>query len=243
MFNIMDIIVLAVIVIAGFIGYKNGCVKTVIRLLSFFVAIGLALLFYKPLAVILTENTSIDDWIIEKIVSTEVTENEKQEISEGNIDDDLNDVEATTNETEKNEVEENNDLLYNILGHLPDIFSENFNFNEATENAKHELATQVSELIMNLLSLIIIYVIVKVALFVAMFIIDGIMKIPVLKQLNEVLGLIVGAIVGVMQLYVAFSVITFISSITDISFVVDSIKASMIARVLFENNLIINLLF
>ena len=71
MFNIMDIIVILIILISVFVGYKKGFIRTVVSLLSFFVAISMALLFYKPFAVILSENTTIDDWIIENIVSKE----------------------------------------------------------------------------------------------------------------------------------------------------------------------------
>ena len=74
MFNIIDIIVVLVILFSVFLGYKKGFVKTVVSLLSFFVAIGMALFFYKPFAVILTVNTTIDDWIIENIVSKEYEE-------------------------------------------------------------------------------------------------------------------------------------------------------------------------
>ena len=75
MFNIMDIIVIIIILLSVLLGYKKGFVRTAMNLLSFFVAIGLALMFYKPLAIILTENTGIDDWIIDNL--TNKAENEK----------------------------------------------------------------------------------------------------------------------------------------------------------------------
>ena len=69
------------------------------------------------------------------------------------------------------------------------------------------------------------------------------MKLPVLKQLNEILGMSLGAVIGFLNMYLAFAIITFISSITDISVVIDAIKSSMIANAMFENNLIIRFLF
>ena len=65
----------------------------------------------------------------------------------------------------------------------------------------------------------------------------------VLKQLNELLGMTIGAVIGFLQVYISFAVITFISSICDIAVVIDAIKVSAFASVLFENNLIIKLLF
>lgn len=236
MFNIIDIIVVLVIIIAVFLGYKKGFVKTIVNLLSFFVAIGLALTFYKPVAVILTENTTIDDWIVENIMAK--NEEEDQIESEEKVD---TESLESNNEIEK-EVSGVQSFLQ-IAENLPVTIVNNFELEEIKNNTKQEIAYKVSELIMNLVSLILIYVIVKITLAIASFILDGIMKFPVLKQLNEILGMAIGAVIGFLQVYLAFAVITFISSICDIAVVIETIKVSAFASRLFENNLIINLLF
>ena len=240
MFNVMDVIVMAIILISVFFGYKKGFVKSAISLLSFFVAIGLAVTFYKPLAIILTENTTIDDWIIEGIISSNNMIN-----SEENLEAVYNsgDITQDVSTNAENEIGENSTIISNVFSELPAVITQNFNIEEIKNNAKEEIAYQTSELIMNLLSLIIIYVIVKTTLFVAMIVLNGIMQIPVLKQLNEILGMAFGAVIGFSQVYIAFAVITFISSICDIAVAIEMIKASSFASVLFENNVIINLLF
>ncbi len=236
MFNLIDVIVLAVILIMGFVGYKMGFVKTIISLLSFFIAVGIALAFYKPLAVILTEKTDVDEWIIEKVVHTRID-------SSGDMI-----VLTEENEVELQETlpvetkEEKESVVKGILEELPNNIISSLSLKEARDNAKVEFANKLSELIMKLFSLIIIFLVVKVTLLIATFIIDGIMKLPVLKQVNEVLGLTIGVILGFIEMYVVFAVITFISSIADISFVVVAIKSSAFASIMFENNLIIKLL-
>ena len=243
MFNIIDVIVILVIAISVFLGYKKGFVKTVISLVSFFVAIGLALIFYKQFAVILTENTTIDDWIIEHVALNyeEKTEENKENalVSENSDINEKEQIETNINE----EKEDNEQEKLNILDFLPENMLSNSDFEEIKEQTKLEIAYKVSELIMNLLSLIIIYIVVKVTLVIASYVLNGIMRIPVLKQLNEILGMIIGAVLGFIQIYIAFAVLIFISSITDISVVIDTVKLSAFASVLFENNLIINLLF
>lgn len=225
MFNIIDIIVILIILLSVFLGYKKGFVRTTISLLSFFIAIGLALLFYKPVAVILTENTTIDEWIIENIASDKKDE----------------ELDETTNND--GDTLQGTDAFLDMIGNLPSTFIAGFDLEEIKTDTKQEIAYKISELIMNLLSLIIIYVVVKLTLVIAAFILDGIMKFPVLKQLNEILGMVIGAVIGFLEVYVAFAIITFISSICDISVVINTIKISAFARILFENNLIINLLF
>lgn len=236
MFNIIDIIAILVILISVFIGYKKGFVKTILNLLSFFIAIAVALTFYKPLAVILTENTTIDDWIVEKIVFN----NEEKNIEE---DKELTLYVSGDNFNETLEDKNDFETILNMIGNLPNTITNNLELEEIKNNTKHEFAYKISEQIMNLLSLIIIYVVVKLTLVIATYILHGIMQIPVLKQLNEILGMGIGAVLGFIQLYIAFAIITFISSIADISVVIETIKISVFASVLFENNLIINLLF
>jgi len=230
MFNIIDVIVILIILHSVFMGYKKGFIKTVINLASFFVAIALALMFYKPLAVILTENTEIDDWIISNIASSE----EENTINEENIENDF---------VSNDDVAENDNKILDILNNLPSTITENAGLEEIKNNAKQEIAYKVSELIMNLLSLILIYVVVKVTLLIASIVLNGIMQIPVLKQLNEILGMAIGAVIGFIQIYMVFAVMTFLSSVCDLSIAITAIKASAFASILFENNIIIKLLF
>ena len=226
MFNLMDIVLILIIALSGFIGYKIGFVKTAINMFSFVIALVLALLFYKPLAIILTEKTTIDDWIIEKVVDYKYQE----EVSEAKSDE------------EKSEAEEET-IVVSLAKQLPQAVMESVDIEQTKRDIKREIGLKVSEAIMKVLSLIIIYVVVKVTLIITSFVLNGIMQIPVLKQLNETLGLIFGLIMGVAEMYIAFAVITFISSVADISFIVDPIKSSLIASFMFDNNIILKLLF
>lgn len=226
MFNLMDVILLAVVLISAFVGYKAGFVKTAIGLLSFFVALGLALLFYKPLAIILTEKTTIDDWIVDKIVNFEYKPEDEQKI-----------IEAETEE------EKRENTIEGVLSQFPVSLSEKIEIEEKKRDVKQELASKVSEHFMNLMSLIVIYVVVRVTLLVAEIVLNGMMQIPILKQINEILGLSFGAIIGFVEMYIAFAIIALVSSITDISFIVTAIRSSMIASIMFDYNLILKILF
>ncbi len=235
MFNLIDFIVLAIILLSGFIGYKLGFVKSIISLVSFFVAIAIALLFYKPLAVILTEKTSVDEWIVDKVMNTHMTESGEIISMDADMVKENPTLVAETKEEEKN-------VVKGILEELPETVLSSIDISTIKDNAKQELANKLSELIMKLLSLILIFVVIKVTLLIATFIVDGVMKLPVLKQVNEILGLVFGIVLAFAELYIAFAIITLISSIVDISFVVDAIKSSAFASIVFENNLIIKLL-
>ena len=69
--RILDLIVVGIIALFTFLGYKQGLVKAAIKILSFLIAIVVAFVLYKPVSKLVINNTSIDDniknTIIEKI--------------------------------------------------------------------------------------------------------------------------------------------------------------------------------
>ena len=80
---IIDLIVLAVIALFTFLGYKQGLVKAAIKILSFLIAIVVAFALYKPVSNLIINNTSIDDNIKNGIVERiGLEENEKVEIED-----------------------------------------------------------------------------------------------------------------------------------------------------------------
>jgi len=64
---IVDIIIVAIILLFTFIGYKRGLVKLAFSLCSFFIAIAIAFSIYKPVTNILLDKTSIDESISKAI--------------------------------------------------------------------------------------------------------------------------------------------------------------------------------
>ena len=77
---IIDILVIGIIALFAFIGYKQGLVKVAIKLVSFFIAIIVAFALYKPVSNIIINNTQIDDniqnTIIEKITPEGLTKDD-----------------------------------------------------------------------------------------------------------------------------------------------------------------------
>lgn len=86
MWIVFDLIVVAIIALFTFLGYKQGLVKAAIKILSFFIAIIVALVLYKPIGNIVIKNTSIDDniknTIIEKIRPEGMEENQKVSVED-----------------------------------------------------------------------------------------------------------------------------------------------------------------
>ena len=75
---VMDVVIIGIIALFTFIGYKQGLVKAAIKILSFFIAIAISLILFKPISLIIINNTTIDDKISNVIIENtkiEKTEN------------------------------------------------------------------------------------------------------------------------------------------------------------------------
>ncbi len=86
MYLIIDAILIGVIGLFTFIGYKQGLVKSAIKVLSFFIAIIISLILYKPISNIIIKNTNIDDKIKSVIIeNTKLKEENNSEDTNSNI--------------------------------------------------------------------------------------------------------------------------------------------------------------
>ena len=65
---IIDVVILAIIALFTFIGYKQGLVKSALKILTFFIAIAVAVILYKVVANLVVSNTTIDENIKAAIV-------------------------------------------------------------------------------------------------------------------------------------------------------------------------------
>lgn len=76
---ILDLIVILVIALFTFIGYKQGLIKVAIKIASFFIAIIIALVLFKPVSTLVINNTTIDDKIENAIIEKNTPEGMKPE--------------------------------------------------------------------------------------------------------------------------------------------------------------------
>lgn len=81
---LLDLIVLAIIALSTFIGYKKGLIKVAFGLVSFILAIALSVILYKPISNFIIEYTPIDDYIeqsiSERLDAPETTDEETENI-------------------------------------------------------------------------------------------------------------------------------------------------------------------
>ena len=208
---IVDLIIIAVVLLFIFLGYKKGLTGSLIKLLSFIIAIVVAFVLYKPVANAVVENTVIDDNIRTTLSAT------------------LG-VEDKTENTEEN---------------VPSTIMNNINkeIENATDEVKANVIDHTTITIVNIGSGIVIFLAVRVILVLISLFAKILTDLPVIKQVDKLGGLAYGAIEGIVIVYAVLAVISLTSVIWANNAVVTAIAKSSLGEMLYNNNIILNLLF
>lgn len=230
MFNVIDILGILVVVISAIIAFKKGFVKTFFDFISTFIAIVLAFSLCNFGVQLIKENTTIDEWLEEVL-------NKSLNVSEEKNEEYVLEEDYTTSDNA------NNNFLTETLENLPQNIKEIVGLEEYKENAKISIIENSIEIILKILSWIIIYVLARLILWLLCLIFNGIMSIPFLKQINNMAGLVLGAVVGLFRIYIFLAFVSFLTSVVTMDSFMELIKNSMIISVMYENNILISLIF
>lgn len=197
---LLDLIVLAIIALSTFIGYKKGLIKVAFGLVSFILAIVISVVLYKPVSNFIINYTPIDDYI-EETISTR-----------------LDSSQITKEETE------------NIVSNY---------YNNIKNASTTVVADGISKTIVNISCMIIVFFISKLVLLLFKFLGDLISKLPLIKQANNIGGLIYGLLRGFILIYGVLALIAIVSPIIDINNLVSKINNTIITNIMYNNNLIL----
>lgn len=210
---ILDIILVAIIALNVFICYKKGLVKLAVGLIAVLVSVILAVLLYKPVSNIIINNTELD----EKIKSA-ITENFINE-------------EETTEETE------DNGFMKYIEKYVEDPV--NKTKNEIVIEASGVIATKLIDII----AMVSIFIVARLVLILLTFVTDMITSLPILKQFNELGGILYGLIKALLIIYVLLAIAFFIVYTIGSTGLADAIANSFITKFFYNNNLLLSILF
>lgn len=101
------------------------------------------------------------------------------------------------------------------------------------------VANSVTNIIYTITMMLILLIVVKVGLALTVKIIGIFEHLPVIKQVNRVLGGCIGLINGVLICYVVATLMFVVMANVDVKWLSDNIKESNIAKYFFDTNIII----
>lgn len=84
----------------------------------------------------------------------------------------------------------------------------------------------------------IVFVVTRLVIWVASLALNGVFKLPVLKQFNALAGIIASVVLFLVELSIILSIVYFTSSLGIMKTVVETINSSIMAKSIYEHNII-----
>ena len=153
---IADIVVILVILFCIFLGYKKGLIKVAVRIISFMIALVIALVLYTPVSNYIVENTDIVP-NLKNVIYGKLYNNEEKE----------NKTEVSTNVSS---------IIENYINKYTD---------EIKSNTSEYISEQIAIVVVRIGTWIGLFAISKVLLIFIRFFADKIAEIPIIKQFNK----------------------------------------------------------
>lgn len=213
---IVDLIIIGIILLFIGIGLKKGLAGSLIKLLSFAIALIVAVALYKPVSNAIMKNTQIDENIEQAIIATFGSEE---------------------NSSEAGQTEMPNNIVENINKEIKNAT------NEARNQIVENTSKNISNTIINIGSGLGIYIIARFILFIIGIFVNQVTNLPILKQVDKIGGIAYGAIEGIAIVYVILAIISLFAVVQPENVIVEGILKSNIGSMLYNNNLILNILF
>ncbi len=215
-----DILLILVIVLAIFIGYKKGFVDRAVKIASFVIAIVLALLFQSSLTTFIGDNLGLKPVIVNAVQDVIIEYVEKDDSKQ-----------------ESTETIKKGTMLDKAL---KDISIE-------AEEKKTEVviawSNNIAKVILKGISILSIFILVSLVIGIISIILSTVIKqLPVLKTLNGIGGALLSLVLIIFQIYIIFAIISVLSPFGIVKSIIEIINDTRIIKLLYDNNIIIGLI-
>lgn len=190
---IIDIILIAIIVLSAFLGYKKGLVKLGAKLFAGIIAIIITIVMYKPVSGMIINNTTIDEKIENAIIQN------------------------TTNF-----INENDKMQNGITEHVE-------------KNILPEQAENLSKNVVYVITALVLFIAVKIILSIIISLMDFVANLPILKQFNEIGGIIYGIVRGALIVCVCVLLIGVYTKMKPESTLNNNIQNSYLTKIIYKN--------
>lgn len=197
----LGIVVIVILLLNGYRGYKRGFVREVVSFFFVFLA----------LAVAWAINPYVNDFFMESTPVYEKIKESCEEFAGGKAEE----LQADDGEKQK---EEQKDFI-DGLG-LPEPLQRSLNANNtddvynylAVDTFGNYVSSYLARIIVNGLSFLVSYLLASVIIRIGMFLLDLIAGLPLIKEANKLTGGLVGIVKGVLFVWIAFLVLTVLCS-------------------------------
>lgn len=219
---LLDVIIVSLALISGFIGVKKGMVAVVTKIVGFILATVFAFMFYKELASYINTKyefpSKINESIKNAIASDENSSKEEEYISLSNVIKKFNLTDKINLDEEQGNLTEEKDLT--------DVVAE-----------------KITSYVINIISFLIIFLSVVIVAGILSLILAAIFSLPLLNSINRLGGFAVEIVLFVVKLCIVLKIISILSPFSFMSWIVALIDKSVLVKFLYYNNYIANLIY
>lgn len=218
---ILDLIVIAIIILAFIISLKKGLIKSVWKIVALVLTIVLVIALKTP-----TVNYLAGTELADRIY-TSMSENLSVELENPVSDEDISD---------------NNTIPQYIMAEMikaVDTDSIYDNINSSIEKASDELARRLTMLMLKIIAVVGLFILIRVLLMFVFMILNGISKFPVIGHANAFLGGMLGIINALAIIYILCAIISLFPMNSGIY---DLINQSYIVKYFYNYNILLQLI-
>lgn len=216
---IIDLIVIGIIFLSTFLGYKKGLIGVAFKIASFIIAIIITLILFKPISNFIINNTefaqTIENTIVQKLSTAEI---------------------------ENGQIKQENSDLPEVIVNYINVGLQN-TVNEAKDSIVKIVARNLAETIVEIIVIIGLFIITRLLLLFAKAILEAISEIPIIKQFNKAGGILYGILRGLLLIYLMLAIISLILPMLDKTSILNIINNSILTKVLYNNNIILMIFF
>ena len=215
---IIDLVIIAIIALCVLVGYHKGLTGSLLKIVSFVLALIIAFILFKP----------VSNFIIDK---TDWDENLEQAIKQSI----LKDEEKTNDETQKENMPE---VITDYINNAVEKAG-----NEAKTAIVDSTAREVAIMIINIAVAIALFIVSKIILLLVKGLANLLTKLPVIKQCDKLGRIIFGILQSLVIIYVALAIISFASPMMSETGIIEGLQKSYIGSTMYNNNLLLKIIF
>lgn len=217
---IIDLIIVAIFIVCIGIGYFKGLTGSLLKIVSFVLALVIAFVLFKPVANFIVDHTNWDENLEQAIKEMLIKENEP---------------------AEKEQTQEEQSMPDVITNYINDAVEKAGT--EAKNAIVESTAREVAVTIINTGVLISLFLISRIILLLVKGLAELLTKLPVIKQFDKIGGILYGLIEALVISYVILAIVSFVSPMLAGTPVVKGIQESYVGSMMYNNNLLLKIIF
>lgn len=136
--------------------------------------------------------------------------------------------------TKQTDEEKASDYILSLPGFLKPAAEE---LDKTAQELTNKTSEGITSAIINLLSILLLYIAVRILLFFALKLLNALFKLPVLKSVNKIAGMAIGAVNALFIVYILCACLIFFGT-GDMS---EIIKNTFIAHYFYDNNILLEM--